>query len=643
MQFRPAERSIQFKVVYYGPALGGKTTNLEALHEIVDPEGTTELTSLKTAEDRTLFFDLLPIHLDEIQGYKVRLQVYTVPGQVQYNSTRRIVLAGADGIIFVADSSAERLTENYTSFENMKANLLANKMVLDTIPIVVQLNKRDLADAAPAQEVLASVRAGALPAIEASALSGDGVVETFAAVAEAVLRAFAERQGSSLQGADAEGLAKSVHRALAPYLGQLRPVEPAVPSPTFEASIPVENPLSEDEQLGAALEATTVLAEQYHDIRVLSESYRQRLQEMTALYELGRSLEGIRGEDEALAAITSSFLSARPSWQAECLPGPDAPPVPLETIVRHLGPHHAPAGHLLATPPENVNPRVEDLRFADLLEEMASPRLQTLSLLTELAMANERLERRVVERTADLAAALDRLKDLDQLKRAFLNGVSHEMRTPLTNIRSYTELLVRYPDQPENSQREYLQVISEEALRLEGLIADLLSFQKVKEPFRGQTSDLAAVLAEVLDQVEPRASAKYIQLKTQRPTEQPLFPINRDDAATLFRQLLDNAIKYSPDGVRVRVTLLLDPEKMAFSVRDYGPGFSEEKRNLAMAPLGPEGASAFTKKTGLGLGLFLVREVLSKYGGGITIEEMEPGANVVVEVPRPQEPSDSVS
>lgn len=643
MQFRPAERSIQFKVVYYGPALCGKTTNLEALHEIVDPEGTTELTSLKTAEDRTLFFDLLPINLDEIQGYKVRLQVYTVPGQVQYNSTRRIVLAGADGIIFVADSSAERLAENYTSFENMKANLLANKMVLDAIPIVVQINKRDLVDAAPTQEVLASLRAGALPAIEASALTGDGVVETFAAVAEAVLRAFAERQGSSLQGADADSLARSVHRALAPYLGQIRPVEPAVPSPTFEASIPVENPLSEDEQLGAALEATTVLAEQYHDIRVLSESYRQRLQEMTALYELGRSLEGIRGEDEALAAISSSFLSARPSWHAECLPGPDAPPVPLETLVRHLGPRHSPAGHLLATPPENVSTRVEDLRFADLLEEMASPRLQTLSLLAELAMANERLERRVVERTADLAAALDRLKDLDQLKRAFLNGVSHEMRTPLTNIRSYTELLVRYPDQPENSKREYLQVISEEALRLEGLIADLLSFQKVKEPFRGQTSDLAAVLAEVLDQVEPRASAKYLQLKIQRPAEQPLFPINQDDAATLFRQLLDNAIKYSPDGVRVRVILLLDPGKMVFSVRDYGPGFSDEKRNLAMAPLGPEGASAFTKKTGLGLGLFLVREVLSKYGGGITIEEMEPGANVIVEVPRPSEAGDSDS
>ncbi len=106
VQFRHAQREIQFKIVYYGPALGGKTTNLEALHEIADPEGNTQLVSLKTAEDRTLFFDFLPFNLGEIQGYQIRYQVYTVPGQVHYNTTRKVVLAGTDAIIFVADSQA---------------------------------------------------------------------------------------------------------------------------------------------------------------------------------------------------------------------------------------------------------------------------------------------------------------------------------------------------------------------------------------------------------------------------------------------------------------------------------------------------------------------------------------------------------
>lgn len=635
VQFRPAERAIQFKIVYYGPALGGKTTNLEALHEIVDPEGTTELTSLKTAEDRTLFFDLLPIHLGEIQGYKVRLQVYTVPGQVQYNSTRRIVLAGADGIVFVADSLPDRLGENFTSFENLKANLMANKMSLEATPIVVQVNKRDLPGAAPCPEVVASLQAGDLAWTEASALTGEGVIQTFSTVVEAALKGFAQRQGGTISGSDAEGLIHAVRRAFLPLMGQLRPVGDTPPAPVFETSVPLSDPLSENEQLGAALEATTQLAERYHDTRLLSESYRCRLQEMTALYEMGRTLEGVQVEEEALAAIASAFLAARPNWCAECLPGSDAPPVPVETLIRHLGPHHAPTGHLLATPPGGDEPRAEDERFADLLEEMASPRLQALSLLAELARANERLELRVVERTADLAAALDRLKELDRLKRAFLNGVSHEMRTPLTNIRSYTELLVRYPDQAAQNQKEYLEVISNEALRLEGLIAEVLSFQRVKEPFRGEPADLSSVLAEALEQVEPRALGKFVQFQTQRPEAKTPFPINREDARILFRQLLDNAVKFSPEGVRVRVALLLDAEKMVFSVRDYGPGFPNEKRAAATAPVGPEGGSAFTKQEGLGLGLFLVREVLAKYGGALTIEEMEPGANVVVEIPRP--------
>src|SRR5512137_2049593 len=128
VQFRHAQREIQFKVVYYGPALGGKTTNLEALHEITDPENKTQLVSLKTAEDRTLFFDFLPFDVGEIQGYHIRFQVYTVPGQVHYNTTRKVVLVGTDAVIFVADSQPDRAEENYISWENMKANLIANKL-----------------------------------------------------------------------------------------------------------------------------------------------------------------------------------------------------------------------------------------------------------------------------------------------------------------------------------------------------------------------------------------------------------------------------------------------------------------------------------------------------------------------------------
>jgi len=639
VQFRSTQREIQFKVVYYGPALGGKTTNLEALHELTDPSGQTQLTSLKTAEDRTLFFDFLPLELSEIRGYKVRLQIYTVPGQVQYNTTRKVVLAGADGIVFVADSSPDRLQENYISLENMKANLLANRMALDATPVVIQCNKRDLPGAAPVADILAAMHCEARLVEPGCAVTGEGVIESFERVVQEVVLGFGEKFGLPHKGASTEDLRQGVARAFEPFRGRLRAGAKRAPEAVFETVVPLEQPLSEEEQLVAALHSSTQLAEQYQEKRRLTEMYRERLSEMTALYDLGRDLQSASDPDEALTRVAAAVSAVRPTWSAEAVPGPDAPLIPVEALCRPLGPLAAPTGHLVANPPEGRSAAPEDARFLDLLQEMVSPRLETISLVAELAATNARLEQRVVERTAELADALDQLRALDRLKRAFLNGVSHEMRTPLTNVRSYAELLLRYPDQKPQDRKEYLQVIGEESMRLEGLITDLLSFQKVKEPFRGEPCDLGEVLGGALETARLAAETKYIQFLVQRPEGPVPFPVNREDAAVLFRQLLDNSVKFSPDGTRVRVLLLVDPGKMVFSARDFGPGFPKEKREKATAPAPEGGGEAFSKKSGLGLGLFLVREVLAKYGGTLSIEDMEPGANVVVEIRRGEPPT----
>src|SRR5512138_421366 len=146
VQFNFSERTIKAKVVYYGPAQSGKTTNLEQIHKLTDPAGKNRLISLNTAQDRTLFFDLLPVSLGSVSGYDFKLQLYTVPGQVQYNATRRVVLAGADAVVFVADARRSALKENVSAFENMKVNLLANRLVPEKVPLVLQYNKRDLPD-----------------------------------------------------------------------------------------------------------------------------------------------------------------------------------------------------------------------------------------------------------------------------------------------------------------------------------------------------------------------------------------------------------------------------------------------------------------------------------------------------------------
>ncbi len=187
VQFRFSDRLVNLKVVYYGPALSGKTTNLECLHRLTDPHGQNRLISLNTTQDRTLFFDLLPLELGQVSGFEFRVQVYTVPGQVRYNATRRVVLAGADGVVFVADSRRTCLAENLASVENMRVNLVANGLDPRTFPLVVQFNKQDLPDLHPEAALNRSLNPEGRRAFKAVATRGDGVVETLVAVLEQVL------------------------------------------------------------------------------------------------------------------------------------------------------------------------------------------------------------------------------------------------------------------------------------------------------------------------------------------------------------------------------------------------------------------------------------------------------------------------
>ena len=184
VQLNLALREINCKVVYFGCGLSGKTTNLEVIHEKAAPDSRGELTSIATESDRTLFFDFMPLDLGTVSGMKVKFQLYTVPGQVYYNSTRKLVLRGADGVIFVADSNPAKVAENKESFENLKECLAEQGRSLDEMPYVVQLNKRDLPEAmshAAMREALGLAEKA--PVFEAIASRGDGVLETFKALA----------------------------------------------------------------------------------------------------------------------------------------------------------------------------------------------------------------------------------------------------------------------------------------------------------------------------------------------------------------------------------------------------------------------------------------------------------------------------
>src|ERR1044071_1831583 len=189
-----ATKELQVKIVYYGPALGGKTTNLVKVHEHVQTaQGNKgKLVSLATSSDRTLFFDFLPIEAVAIKGFKTKFQLYTVPGQVIYNTTRQLVLRGADGIVFVADSQYEKMPENVESFANLEENLTSLKLSLADIPYVLQYNKRDLPGVAPVEylEFLLNNREVQVPCFEASASKCEGVFESLNMITRLLLQKF---------------------------------------------------------------------------------------------------------------------------------------------------------------------------------------------------------------------------------------------------------------------------------------------------------------------------------------------------------------------------------------------------------------------------------------------------------------------
>jgi mutual gliding-motility protein MglA len=182
-----ASREINAKIVYYGPGLCGKTTNLQFIYKKTKPETKGKLITLATETERTLFFDFMPLALGEIKGFKTRFHLYTVPGQIFYNASRKLVLKGVDGIVFVADSQVERMDANVESYENMKINLEEQGYSLGQIPHVIQYNKRDLPDIVPLADIKKALNTGSVPDFEAAASGGTGVFETFKAVVKLVL------------------------------------------------------------------------------------------------------------------------------------------------------------------------------------------------------------------------------------------------------------------------------------------------------------------------------------------------------------------------------------------------------------------------------------------------------------------------
>lgn len=269
--FNYATRELTAKIVYYGPGLCGKTTNLEHIHRSLPANKKSKMLSLATKTDRTLFFDFLPIELGAIRGMKTKIQLYTVPGQVFYDATRKLVLKGADGVVFVADSQKAMMDSNVDSWQNFETNLKENGLDIQTIPLVIQYNKRDLPDVLPVKDLNKKLNTRKAPFFEASAIKGQGVQDTLKGITKLVLEALSKKHRPPKKREVLEEVQEVIQQSTEP----LRPDQPAVsPSlPTVEELIQ-EFPGQELEPIDTKMTlepVPEVSAEEYEELEEISD------------------------------------------------------------------------------------------------------------------------------------------------------------------------------------------------------------------------------------------------------------------------------------------------------------------------------------------------------------------------------------
>lgn len=552
------ERTLLLKLVYYGPAMCGKTTNLQTLHGMLDPVRRPELLSLDTHGDRTLFFDLLPLELDDVGGLKVKVRLFTVPGQVHYNATRRIVLRDADAAIFVADSSPDRLEANAESVRSLQDNLTANGFAAGSVPIIIQANKRDVTNAATLAEVERSLvlqslgehaRAVAPTLVPASAVSGEGVFETFEQALRAALASAHQKQGLARIGLSREALGLSLFEALAPIraraasAAQRRPTAPA-PKPSAKPGVSPEHSLPKEQLLAESVSRALDLAETLGDARSAGTLLSRRVRELETVQELSRVLARTTTMSELAGAVAIAAGNTFAETGAASLLLPDAkggliesgiagmprdpllwagsPPLALaihrgaramlyrdlETDLA-LGDHDLmsllspyctavavpvplPGGRhglLLAYGSDPETPAGPDaLRFLSLVAAQAALGLQSLDRHVRLVRHGERLEEEVAARTNELRRAHAELAASSRLKDRILGCVNHELRTPLTKLLAAAQVLQRArPGQ--TIPAHLLSQVVDQARHLGGLFDQVLAAQRLLSPSQDERDD----------------------------------------------------------------------------------------------------------------------------------------------------------
>jgi mutual gliding-motility protein MglA len=665
-QWNRSERTLYAKLVYYGPALGGKTTNLKVLHRLTDPEGLEKLISVDTADDRTLFFDLLPFELGSVLGYKVAVKLYTVPGQVRYNATRRVVLAGADAVVFVADSDPAREHDNRFAWDNLRTNLRANRIDPAAIPILVQLNKRDVPGA-----VTAAVMEGwfgltpgrAVPAI---AYDGPGVTETFLGACRAMLeRLVAAAEPATRKSLDVGDLASQMEHAFAPVIARAAASAKVAARPNASAPLVLdgsdllENAVASGvalgEQLAEAHGRASRLSREADALRRLSDTLRRTGASFDRDAVVDAALAAAR-ETVGAAGATLAILEPSGALRLEGIAGCDLVPAALDPavgpvlarMVAHDGPSTvddlaaeiAGAGssidglRALAVVPVDSAPRsaivvamaspdgavnAHDVRFLATLAGHLAIGLDKVRTHAELRRHRDRLEETVRERTRELRRAYDELKAVDAMKDRFLSNVSHEMRSPLTAVIGAASFLRDY-DGDRAQRTEMAETILHAARTLHGSLDGLIRVASMEGS--GEVSAVDVAPAELVAEAL-RLAARETGVQIVIDPRVRTVPADAALVARAIGNLVDNAFKFDSSGgpVELRVAPCMLARQgvavpgVAIAVLDRGPGVPEDEIERLFTAFEQGGDPLIAKPGGVGLGLYESRAIVRRHGG----------------------------
>jgi len=756
VQVNQSEKIINAKVVYYGPPLGGKTTSLQAIHRLTDPKNTQPLISMNTAQDRTLFFDLLPFTVANVLGHTLKLKLYTVPGQVQYTATRRVVLAGADAVVMVADSQKKMAKENRKCLVDLKENLKANGLKYKTLPLVFQYNKRDLDQLSTPEELEEMLNERNVPQRLTVATTGVGVMESFVEIIKAMLLSFKERFGSMGKSFDNEQIMADIERQFSRYYVDPTTVEVPEPDPATESGAAPEEPgtgpqasltsvtplprlgqlgeeteeapssitgdiygtedletsdriitraenkrrgLQLEEQLKESVRSNIELSEQYQDLVETQNLLSQRVNELVALSDIGGIINSSLDLDEMLSkmlaqAVQSSggsqgsllmFDSAQQQLEEHSLHGLEQDPlnsiiIPGTGSVAHqlamrreplvfsdirrdlfFGEDHETCKEIISMMSAplisgkeqrgmisvySTDPQVvfdsQHLRFLTVLTHQAAVGIENATLYEELKNERASLARKVDERTRELSDALQMLKEADAAKDRFLSSVSHEMKTPLTSIISYTELLLSFTDEPAETRQEFLDIIKGEAEKLHRMTTRVLYFSELESEHQQPNREQVAVdklVVEAAKELKGRLRAKSQKLAVR--LRKPVLPVVGDPQRlyTVFANLLENASKFAPNGTSIQLsaeTLREGNHSMRYpavriTLRDHGPGIPADDRERIFKRFEQGGELLTSKPEGMGMGLPIASKIIEDHGGHIELNpDVDDGAEFII-------------